>query len=285
MDMFEEKRLFKNSYKDKYENKDIASIYDELPLWASPFGLMLLDKIEYKNSIYALDLCCGTGFPTLEVAQRLGATSKVFGLDMWEAALERARYKAEISELHNIEFFYGDANHIPFPGEMFDLVISNNGINNTGDELQTLKESFRVLKDGGQLVFTFNLPGSMKEFYDVYKAVLIEEGLERYLSKIDEHIYAHRKPVDLFAKHIKEAGFNIQSVDEERFNLRFASGKALFGHHFVRLSFLKRWIEVLGDGDVERIFGLLEGKLDDIAEKNNGLCLSIPFVCFSCRKP
>jgi len=60
---------------------ELVSVIDELPLWSAPFGLRLLDTIKLKPRINALDIGCGLGFPLIEVAQRLGTSSKVFGID------------------------------------------------------------------------------------------------------------------------------------------------------------------------------------------------------------
>ena len=60
------------------ENPSLLSAQDDLPLWSAPFGLMLLDHIHLKPKIEALDVGFGSGFPLLELAQRLGDSSTVF---------------------------------------------------------------------------------------------------------------------------------------------------------------------------------------------------------------
>ena len=200
--------MIRNKVKDSSNDKDIVNTYDELPLWAASFGLKLLDKIEYRKNTKVLDVGCGVGFPSLEIAQRIGSSSKVCGLDVWEVALEQARYKA----------------------------------------------------------------------------VLKEMKLEIYLDRVEEHIHKHRKPINLLIEYATKAGFHIDDVDESLFTMRFSNGEALFGHHFIRLCFLKPWIDIVGDEYSEKVFEILKQKLDDIAEKQNGLSLSIPFVCINCRK-
>ncbi|MCW8961437.1 MAG: hypothetical protein OQK29_07725 [Ignavibacteriaceae bacterium] len=68
-------------------DSEVVSVIDELPLWSAPFGLRLLDKINYRKNITALDIGSGLGFPLLEVAMRLGDSCKVYGIDPWEAAV------------------------------------------------------------------------------------------------------------------------------------------------------------------------------------------------------
>jgi hypothetical protein len=50
----------------KYLNNEFdlvkyIDVADELPLWSAPFGFKLLDFINYKPNISAIDLGCGTG--------------------------------------------------------------------------------------------------------------------------------------------------------------------------------------------------------------------------------
>ena len=51
---------------------EIIATYDELPLWSAMFGLLLLEHVPLENVHLALDVGCGTGFPLIELAERLG---------------------------------------------------------------------------------------------------------------------------------------------------------------------------------------------------------------------
>ena len=55
--------------------------YDELPLWSAPFGLWLLDRVPVRPGLTILDVGAGTGFLTIELAQRCGAESTVIAVD------------------------------------------------------------------------------------------------------------------------------------------------------------------------------------------------------------
>jgi hypothetical protein len=65
------------------------SIIDDLPFWSAPFGIKLLDIVRYKKNIRSLDIGFGLGFPLMELAMRLGPSSKVYGIDPWKAGTER----------------------------------------------------------------------------------------------------------------------------------------------------------------------------------------------------
>ncbi len=104
-----------------------------------------------------LDVGCGTGFPLFELAQRLGSISRVYGLDLWKAALNRAKRKAQLWNVRNAELGQGDATVMPFRNGQFDLIVSNLGLNNFNDPEAVLAECRRVSKPSAKVVLTTNL--------------------------------------------------------------------------------------------------------------------------------
>ena len=54
----------------------VVSAYDELPLWSAMAGLLLLEHVPLRPDMVVLDIGCGTGFPALELAERLGRGAK-----------------------------------------------------------------------------------------------------------------------------------------------------------------------------------------------------------------
>ena len=52
-----------------YKTPEFGDLYDELPLWSAPFGLMLLENVRLRPGMTILDVGAGTGFMTIELAQ------------------------------------------------------------------------------------------------------------------------------------------------------------------------------------------------------------------------
>ncbi|HLY25535.1 MAG TPA: methyltransferase domain-containing protein [Aggregatilineales bacterium] len=100
-----------------------------------------------------LDVGCGTGTLAIEVQQRVGAAGHVVGIDPGTQQIARARYKAARRNLP-IDFQIGVIEHLPFPDQTFDVVLSTIMMHHLGDGLkrQGLAEISRVLKPGGRLV-------------------------------------------------------------------------------------------------------------------------------------
>lgn len=256
----------------------IADFYDELPFWSAPFGLKLLEKINYKKNITALDIGFGAGFPLIELAERLGNTSRVYGIDPWKDASAKVNRKTGHFGIKTITLIEGLAESIPLDNDSLDLIVSNNGINNVTNINQVFSECSRVLKNNGQFVMTMNLDKSMFEFYSVLEQVLQEFGLEKEIKAMHSHIYEKRKPLEEMTFLLQRNGFVIDGLEHSQFNYRFADGTAMLDHHFIRLAFMGAWMNLLPASMAESIFNRVELILNRQAEISGGLNLSIPFV-------
>jgi len=86
-----------------FDFKEFVKVSDECSVWSAPFGLKLLNYIDYKQNITAIDIWFGTGFPLTEIALRLGESSTVYGIDPWTDAIARANKKIEYYRITNIK--------------------------------------------------------------------------------------------------------------------------------------------------------------------------------------
>ena len=266
------------------EDFNLVSVIDELPLWSAPFGLHLLEVVKLKKNMNVLDIGCGLGFPLIELSQILGSTSKIYGIDPWGKALERVRLKMKVYEIKNIEIVEGYAEKMPFENGFFDLIVSNNGINNVEDMQQTMKECYRVCKTAAQMVFTLNLEDTMMEFYRVFEQTLQEENLHSEIATMKEQIYSKRKPLEEIKSLVTTAGFSIKNVVNDDFNLRFVDGTSMFNHYLIKYWFLPGWKDILKEGNMMFVFDKVETKLNEHAKINGEISLTIPYVAIDCKK-
>ena len=100
-----------------------------------------------------LDVGCGTGTLTIEVARRVGCAGHVAGIDPGATQIARARAKAARRHLP-IEFQIGVIEQLPFPDQTFDVVFSTLMMHHLPTPLkrQGLAVIALVLKPGGQLI-------------------------------------------------------------------------------------------------------------------------------------
>jgi len=265
-------------------NKEVVSVIDELPLWSAPFGLKLLGKIKYRKNITALDIGSGLGFPLLEVAMRLGSSCKLYGIDPWETANERVKTKIRTYGINNVELINGVAEEIPLLDKSVDLIFSNNGLNNVNDLIKVLNECSRISKMGAQLIFTFNADKTMIEFYLVFEEVLHEKNMLNEIDLLKEHIYKKRRPVEDYQLLLEDAGFSIDEIYSDEFNIRFNDGTTMFSHFLIRLAFIGSWRSIIPEEKRNDIFSLVEKRLNQIAESKRSLVLTVPYFLLNCEK-
>ncbi|HJZ41887.1 MAG TPA: methyltransferase domain-containing protein [Bacteroidales bacterium] len=267
-----------------FDVNGMVDVLDELPLWSAPFGLKLLEFIDYKQHISALDIGFGTGFPLTEVALRLGEGSTVYGIDPWEEAIARVNKKIEHYRIGNIKIIKGVAESIPLDDNSIDLITSNNGINNVSDREKVLGECSRISRKGGQFVQTMNLNKSMFEFYGELERVLSDLQLVNEIEQMHRHIAQKRPPLDILLAMLEKNGFIVKDVEHNLFNYRFSSGTAILNHYFIRMAFMESWIKILPRVRLEEIFDAVESGLNSQAQRAGGINLSIPFVLINAIK-
>jgi demethylmenaquinone methyltransferase / 2-methoxy-6-polyprenyl-1,4-benzoquinol methylase len=110
------------------------------------------DRTELRAGESALDVCCGTGDLTLELARRVAPGGRVIGCDFSEPMLDLAREKASERNTEAVRFEWADALQLPYDAGRFDAVTVGFGVRNLADLDRGLRELSRVLRPGGRLV-------------------------------------------------------------------------------------------------------------------------------------
>jgi ubiquinone/menaquinone biosynthesis C-methylase UbiE len=111
-----------------------------------------LEALDIACGERILDLGCGRGEETLQVAQMVGLDGLATGLDLTAAMVAKAKENAAHASVENTEFVQGDIESLPFPDASFDGVMSNCVINHAPDKLKVYQEIRRVLRAGGRFV-------------------------------------------------------------------------------------------------------------------------------------
>ncbi len=100
-----------------------------------------------------LDFGCGAGFDLFVAAKLVGEKGRLYGVDLTEEMVQRAKENLALAGVKNCEVRKVDAEAIPYDDHSFDVVISNGVINLSPNKETTFKELHRVLRPGGRLQF------------------------------------------------------------------------------------------------------------------------------------
>jgi demethylmenaquinone methyltransferase/2-methoxy-6-polyprenyl-1,4-benzoquinol methylase len=163
----------------------------------------------------ALDVACGSGKLTAQLARAAGPGGHVVGLDFSPEMLVVAR-----RDHPGIEFTEGDALNLPFDAATFDATTIAFGLRNLTDPVRGLREMARVLKPGGvAVVLEFVRPprGPVGSAYRLYLRTLLpaiggalsgQPSAYRYLS---DTVDSYRTPEELIDM-ARDAGWSSPSI-------------------------------------------------------------------------
>jgi SAM-dependent methyltransferase len=112
-------------------------------------AVALLERVGIQPGWRALELACGPRGVLELMAQRVGPTGTVTGLDINPTHVAQARQHATSLGLRNVSVIEGDARRSALPAESFDLVYARLILVNIPDPEQVVAEMVRLVKPGG----------------------------------------------------------------------------------------------------------------------------------------
>lgn len=112
----------------------------------------IFPSLDIRAGDRALDVGCGFGDTAIQIAERVGSTGSVLGIDCCEAFLEYGRRDAVAAGLDNVSFALADVQFQPFQPE-YDFCFSRFGTMFFENPVAALKNMRRALKPGGRLTF------------------------------------------------------------------------------------------------------------------------------------
>ena len=266
-----------------WQSKEVVNIFDEFSIWSAPFGRLMLENIPMKANAKVLDIGFGTGFPLIELGQRFGEGSKVYGIDIWAEAILRAKEKIRVLQVENIEIFEQSAEQIPLAQNELDLICSNLGVNNFEKKEEVLKECHRVLKQGGSLCITTNPIGTFKELFQLFEKILTNLQLKKAQLEFQKYL-AHRDTKDAIEKDISQIGFRLVKAISDQTNIRFVSAKALLNHALIRIGFLESWEQLIPKDQHCLFFENLIELIDQEIKKTGVFKMTIPMLYLEFQK-
>ena len=195
------------------EVKEINNRYSELA--GSECCLSCGGAINYaepQTGEVCVDLGSGRGTDVLRMADSVGETGFVYGVDISDGMLEKARHNAEKFKVSNVSFVRSELEKLDLPDKTADLVISNCTLNHAGDKQAVWNEIHRILKKGGRFVIS-----------DIYATKPIADEYRNDPVAVAE-CWAGSVTRAEYMEHLEKAGFSSVEIIEE--SAPYAKGKA-----------------------------------------------------------
>jgi SAM-dependent methyltransferase len=117
-----------------------------------PLGRKVMALLEPARGERVLDIGCGAGQSTAELAELVGETGRVVGVDISEPLLNAAKDRIAARGLRQVELVLGDAANVTF-AQPFDLAFSRFGVMFFEDSVAAFENVGRALRAGGRLGF------------------------------------------------------------------------------------------------------------------------------------
>jgi arsenite methyltransferase len=106
---------------------------------------ILLDSLAARPGESALDIGCGPGFVTAELANAVAPAGTVCAMDRSESAIAMTRHRC--AEFANVRVQFAEATQLPYADEYFDLAVSTQVYEFVPQVQLALSELHRVLLD------------------------------------------------------------------------------------------------------------------------------------------
>jgi len=173
-----------------------STLYDSKHDFVAEYGKELLEFIPQNSGQTILDLGCGTGVLTAQLASKC---RKLIGVDSSQDMIEKAR-----KQYREIDFRVADALALPFDKEI-DVVFSNAVFHWINDHDRLLKSVYKTLKPGGMLICEFGAEGNIATIEKDFATACRDLGYE-YRSKFNF------PAVKTFREQLERNGFIIDSI-------------------------------------------------------------------------
>jgi ubiquinone/menaquinone biosynthesis C-methylase UbiE len=126
---------------------------DKIASQLRELGELSMQRAAFAPGERVLDVGCGFGSTSIEIARRVGASGSVLGVDISAPMLERARQIAREADIRNVSFEQADAQTAELPERAFDALYSRFGVMFFSDPEAAFSNLKRALRPGARLTF------------------------------------------------------------------------------------------------------------------------------------
>jgi arsenite methyltransferase len=162
------------------DTDELARDYDRISATRQfEFGKQLVAALNLRHGERVLDVGCGTGMLTHHIAEAVGSSGRVLGVDPLPSrihiALDRARNRSNIA--FEVSDVYDLAHH---RDQSYDVIVCNSVFHWLPDKTMPLLSFWRMLRPAGRIGISTVAKGPRTVIQEVVATVLSEPPFDRY---------------------------------------------------------------------------------------------------------
>ena len=236
--------------------------YEKASTHQKEWGTKLIAELGLHGSERVLDLGCGDGALTLQMAELLPQGEAV-GIDASKGMIDAAYLKAR----ENLRFLLMDINDLAFV-EHFDIVFSNATLHWIRDHRRLLQNVRRTLHAGGRLRFNFAGDGNCSHFFKVIREATALEEFKKYFLEFEWPWYM--PPVDEYLALVESSGLHDARVWGENADRYFPDEEAMI--RWIDQPSLVPLLAHVADRDKESFRGFVVRRMIEETKEDDGRC-------------
>ncbi|MCB9495757.1 MAG: class I SAM-dependent methyltransferase [Fibrobacteria bacterium] len=190
-------------------------------------AVRLLAEVPLATGARVVDIPCGTGCHTFEIARKVGSDGVVYAVDLSSGMLEKCRKKAFEMETRNVHCILADGTEWlegQLPGSL-DVVFCIWGLCYL-DWKRFFIAARKALRPGGILAIIENRVDSLAEVSKLYQNALIDHP-KALIRKVDLSLPSNAKSI---ASAVRREGFEIRSQKDGELRLDIGTGEELLAY-------------------------------------------------------
>lgn len=214
--------------------------------WSTPFAEILLQQVDLRPGLSILDVASGHGIPAFYLAEQVGPTGTVVGIDASRGQVASAR-AIQRGELPWLRFECLDMRALPTSLPIFQRITGNLSVMFLRPQrFEAVRGLIEHLEPGGQLVLTFPSLGTFDSIWQRIDQEMSRHGLTMERERLAAHV-AERPAAAEARGWLERLNMERITVVERPLEVASGAGQRFLQHPLLRGGFLDDAYECFDD--------------------------------------
>ena len=230
--------------------------------WSTPFAEALLQHLQLFPGARILDIASGHGIPAFYVAEQVGPTGQVLGIDLSVAQVARAR-AIQGEQLPWLRFECFDMRALPPDFPIFDRITGNLSVMFfRPNRFEVVRGLIEHLTLGGQLALTFPALGTFDSLWRRVDQEMAVLGLLTERHRLEAYV-AERPSAEEGRSWLDRVGLERIEIAEYPLEIATRPGREFLAHPLLRGGFLDDVYECFEDSHLAEV--VMKAVSEDLA--------------------